>query len=213
MINNEEINNRCLDKSCLLSVVTKTFVWGVLFVSLLFISCDNRKKTVAPPIKERDSLPVLATYDVNTLISDSGIIRFRMKTPEWLIYDRRRPSYWSFKKGIYVEQFDSTFHVSASIKSDTAYFYDQQKLWRLIGHVAIRNRKGEKFNTSELYWNQSLRKVYSSKFIRIELLDRIITGHGFESNQEMTVWKIHSMSGIFYINPHPVDTTKTTPVK
>jgi LPS export ABC transporter protein LptC len=188
-------------------------LWGMILAFVLLSSCDNRKTTFASAIKERDSLPVLATYDVNTLISDSGIIRFRMKTPEWLIYDRRRPSYWAFKKGIHVEQFDTLLHITASIKADTAYFYDQEKLWKLRGHVAIKNRKGEKFNTQELYWNQSTQKVYSDKFIRIELLDRIITGRGFQSNQEMTTWKIHDMAGVFYVNAHPADTTKAEPVK
>lgn len=196
-----------------MKTIFMTFAWGLIIVIVLFTSCDNRKKVFAPAITMRDSLAVMTTYDVNTLISDSGIIRFRMKAPLWLIYDKRHPSFWAFEKGFYVEQFDSLFHISASIKSDTAYFYDQERLWRLRGHVAIRNRKGEKFNTSELYWNQFTQKVYSDKFIRIELLDKIVTGHGFESNQEFTVWKIHNTAGVFYVSPHAADTTKTVPVK
>jgi LPS export ABC transporter protein LptC len=193
--------------------LSRRMAWGLVIIILLFASCDKRKKTLAHAITMRDSMPVMTTYDVNTLISDSGIIRFRMKAPIWMIYDRRHPSFWSFEKGIYVEQFDSLLHINASIKADTAYFYDQERLWRLIGHVAIKNRKGEKFNTKELFWNQFTQKVYSDKFIRIELLDKIITGYGFESNQEFTVWKIHNTAGIFYVSTHPADTTKAEPVK
>lgn len=38
------------------------------------------------------------------------------------MYDRKRPSYWAFEKGVYLEQFDSLFNVDASIKADTLIF-------------------------------------------------------------------------------------------
>ena len=38
------------------------------------------------------------------------------------------------------------------------------------------------------------------EFIRIEQPDRIITGHGFESNQQMTVYTIRKPEGIFYVD-------------
>lgn len=191
---------------------THLLVWGLLIL-LVLVSCDVKKKKFVKAIQNRDSMPVLATYDVNSLISDSGIIRFRLKAKEWLIYDRRHPSKWAFEKGFYVEQFDSAMNIEANIKCDTAYFFDQEKLWHLIGHVAIKNRQGEHFNTQELFWNQSSQKIYTEKFISAELVDRIIKGHGFESNQQMTVWRIKNISGIFYVNPAPKDTTKAEPIK
>ena len=64
----------------------------------------------------------------------------------------------------------------------------------------IKNRKGERFNTELLYWNQATEKVYSDRFIRIEQPDRIITGYGFDSNQQMTIYQIRNMGGIFYVD-------------
>ena len=114
---------------------------------------------------------------------------------------------------MYLEQFDSGHHVEASIKADTAYYFDKQKLWKLIGNVDIENRKGEKFNTELLYWNQATERIYSDKFIRIEQPDRIVTGHGFDSNQQMTAWEIHNMEGIFYIDDEDAQTTPTDTIK
>ena len=125
---------------------------------VLLSSCSGKKKQLAEAIKERDSLPLMDTRGVTTLISDSGVTRYRIKTDEWLIYDKKRPSYWAFEKGVYLEKFDSLLHVDASIKADTAYYYDKQKLWKLSGHVAIKNQKGDKFNTEVLYWNEATQK-------------------------------------------------------
>lgn len=175
---------------------------------LSFSSCDGKAKAIGDAITERDSLPMMQTMGVTTLISDSGVTRYRVNTEEWLVFDRKKPSYWAFEKGVYVEQFDSIFNIEASIKADTAYYYDKERLWKLIGNVDIQNRKGERFNTELLYWNEATQKVYSDKFIRIEQPDRIITGHGFDSNQQMTVYVIRNIEGIFYVED---DAKKTQP--
>ena len=106
---------------------------------------------MADAITERDSLPVMDTRGVTTLISDSGVTRYRVNTEEWLIFDKKKPSYWAFEKGIYLEQFDSLFHVDASIKADTAYYYDRDRLWKLIGNVDIKSLKGDHVSTELLY--------------------------------------------------------------
>lgn len=166
-------------------------------------------------ITERDSLPVMDTRGVTTLVSDSGVTRYRIVTEEWLVFDRKNPPYWAFEKGVYLEKFDSLFQVEASIKSDTAYYYNKEGLWKLIGHVDIKNQKGEKFNTELLYWDQNKQRVYSGEIIRIEQPDRIITGHGFESNQQMTVYTIHKPEGIFYVDEGAtaVDSVQTDTIR
>ncbi len=158
-------------------------------------ACSKEKQPMAKAIKDRNKLPLMATYGMTTLISDSGITQYRIKAREWLVYDKVIHPYWAFNKGIYLEKFDSTYHVTASIKADTATYLTVQKIWRLKGHVKIKNIKGDKFTTSELFWNQNTQKVFSKKFIRIEQKDKVITGHGFESNQELTVYTIHKTVG------------------
>lgn len=177
-----------------------TIFLGIIVMLLLFSSCGGKKKDMGEAITERDSLPMMETDGVVTYVSDSGVTRYRVDTEEWLVFDRKKPSYWAFEKGVYLEQFDSLMNVDASIKADTAYYFDKQKLWKLIGHVDIKNRKGERFNTELLYWNQATEKVYSDRFIRIEQPDRIITGHGFDSNQQMTIYEIKNIEGIFYVD-------------
>ncbi len=177
----------------------------VIVMLFLFPSCSDKKEKLGEAILERDSLPGMRTLGVNTLISDSGVIRYRLEAEEWEIYDKKTPSYWSFEKGVYLEQFDSLQHVEAIIKADTAYYYDSQKLWELRGDVFIRNQKGERFNTERLYWNQRQEKVYSDQFIRIQQTENIITGYGFESNQQLTKYIIHNSGGVFPIEPSKQD--------
>lgn len=187
---------------------------GAMVVLLLLSSCSGNKKVLGKAITERDSLPIMDTRGVTTLVSDSGITRYRINTELWQMFDRKDPSYWAFEKGIYLEKFDSLLQVEASIESDTAYFYDKKKLWKLMGNVHVQNLKGEKFDTELLYWDQNQKKVYSDKRVRIEQPDQIIYAWGFESNEQMTKYKFFKTDGIFYVDEQqqPDDTLKTDSV-
>ena len=66
-------SNSLLNKS--LSI---TIVFGTIVMLLLFSSCGGRNKAMADAITERDSLPVMDTRGVTTLISDSGVTRYRV---------------------------------------------------------------------------------------------------------------------------------------
>ena len=97
-------------------------------VMFLFVpACGSKEKPTAAAVKEGDSLPDMRTTGVTTLVSDSGMIRYKIITAEWLIYSHRNPPFWAFEKGIYLEKFDSLFHVDASIKADTALLLRAQE--------------------------------------------------------------------------------------
>ncbi len=176
-------------------------IWATVML-LLFPSCSNEKENLAPAIHEKDSLPTLKNIGTSSLISDSGLIRYRIITEEWLIYDKKNPPYWAFEKGLFIEKFDEKFHVDASIMADTAYYYNIKKLWELRGHVSIRNLKGERFNTELLFWDQNMGEVYSSKYMRIQQKDKILTGIGFKSNQQFTDYIIYNSTGILPVVEH-----------
>ena len=145
------------------------------------------------------TLPLMHTENANTLISDSGVTRYRLVAKIWDIYDRQ-DSYWYFPEGIYAEKFDSIFKPEGSIEADTAYFYDRKSLWHLIGNVKAMNLQKEKFETEELFWDEKIGKIYSNKPIRIEQTDKVILGEGFESNQSMTNYDIFKTYAVIYVN-------------
>lgn len=146
-------------------------------------------------------VPMVHTEDITTLISDSGITRYRIIAKVFDIFVDSVPEpYWYFPKGIYVEKFDSVFNVEGSITADTAYrYYERQKLWRAIGNVKVVNFAGEKFETSELFWSEKEKRIYTDKFITVERKGQIHMGYGLESNQEVTNWHILNHSGTYDI--------------
>ena len=164
-------------------------------------------------ITNRDSVPIMVTRDVSTYVSDSGVVRYKIITEEWKVFDRLDPSRWTFEKGIYLEKFDNKLAIEAVITADTAYYYDKKELWELRGNVHIENEQDEQFDTQLLFWDQKAKRVYSDQYIRIRQQKRVITGTGFTSNQELTNYTIKQTQGIFPIKEEPRQPADTIAVE
>ncbi|MDR1556368.1 MAG: LPS export ABC transporter periplasmic protein LptC [Tannerellaceae bacterium] len=185
-----------------------TILWVVVMSLFFSVSCSGDPKETVEVVFDPEQTYTMKTTEVSTLVSDSGITRYRANAREWLVFGKANEPYWYFPKGIYLEQFDTLFQVKASMKADTAYYYEKQELWKGVGNVEMKSLDNEYFTTSLIFWDQKSQKIYSDKYIRIEQQDKVITGVGFESNQSMTEYKIFNTTGIFPINETPGDTTQ-----
>ncbi|MDE6695915.1 MAG: LPS export ABC transporter periplasmic protein LptC [Muribaculaceae bacterium] len=174
-------------------------VIAVALMSLLPGCKDDGKLGVASRIDPK-KMPTMSTVDVSTLISDSGITQYKIVSPLWNVYDEVDTPYWNFPKGIYLQKYDRKFNVIASVAADSAKYFRMLNLWKLDGNVELKKEPGELFLTQQLFWDQRRNRLYSDSFIHIETPDRMLEGHGFESNDRLTKYTIRRPTGIF-----PVD--------
>ncbi len=174
----------------------------VLLLLLCMMAYGCRQKETrhrAAAISDRAAMPVLEGYDVTTLISDSGITRYRITTKKWLVFDKADTPYWEFPEGIYLEKFNMELKEDASIEADYAYYNEPAQRWTLKGNVHAMNLEGEYFETPLLYWDQKTESVYSDSSIVITRQASIIKGIGFQSNQELNKYTIKQPTGVFPI--------------
>lgn len=140
-------------------------------------------------------MPDMDVTDVSTVISDSGVTRYRISAPRWLVYNKAKAPYWLFPQGLKLENFDENLHVYASIRANYARYDANNQIWRLQGDVEAMNTQGEIFKTPVLFWNQYHQTVYSDTVIDIITHGSTLHGHGFVSNQELTKYTIQSPTG------------------
>ncbi len=172
-----------------------------IFVSaMLLAACQEGREHTAPAVNPRDSVSMMVSYGVNTLISDSGMMKYRIVAECWEVNQAKDPSRWIFEKGLFLEQFDEKFHVEAYIQCDTAYYFDKKKLWELRGRVRIRTIDGLRFASEELYWDQNKHELYSHKYSRLITPDREMEGTYFLSDERMTHYNITNSKGSFVKN-------------
>jgi LPS export ABC transporter protein LptC len=158
-----------------------------------------RKKGVklrAEAVTNRAEMAALEATDVMTIVSDSGVTRYRITTPLWRVYDKADTPYWEFPDGIYLEKFGLDLSSDATIEADYAHYNERQQLWKLRGNVKAVNLEGEQFETPLLFWDQKEETVYSDSSIVITREASIIKGIGFRSNQSMTQYTILRPTGV-----------------
>ena len=164
---------------------------------ILLVACSEQQSHTAPAVHDRDSASMMVSYGVNTLISDSGVIKYRIVTERWDVNTVKNPPRWTFEKGIFMEQFDPQFHIEGYIQADSAWYYDQQKLWELRGRVYIRNVNGLVFRSEELFWDGIRHEFYSHKFSRVVTPERTMEGTYFRSDEHMAHYEVTNSVGSF----------------
>jgi lipopolysaccharide export system protein LptC len=183
----------------------------ILSTLLFFVSCEEQHEHTAPAIHARDSVAVMTSYGVNTLISDSGVAKYRIVTEEWEINTNLHPSRWLFTKGVFLEQFDEKFHVQSYIQCDTAYYYDQIKLWELRSRVRILTKDGIRFASQQLFWDENKHELYSHTFSKLVTKERTLQGSFFRSDEKMTKYIVTNTRGSFEKNDFTSDDNASGP--
>ena len=91
----------------------RTFcVWVFLVAALsVLLSCKEERKIDVLGGIDLKNTPTMKTENVYTLISDSGITQYRIKSPIWYVYDEIDTPVWRFPKGLFLEKFDKQFKV------------------------------------------------------------------------------------------------------
>ena len=180
--------------------ITKRIMQMVLLVLIgtIIIGCKRRDVRLrADAIADRASAAVLEANDVTTIISDSGIIRYRIKAKTWKVFDKADTPYWEFPDGIYLEKFNTDLEADATVEANYAHYNEPEQLWTLRGDVKALNLEGEQFETPLLYWEQKTESIYSDSAIVITREASIIKGVGFRSNQSLTQYTILRPTGVF----------------
>lgn len=170
---------------------------AIVAAHMVMTACEQAQEHTAPAVHDRDSASMMISYGVNTLISDSGVIKYKIVTERWDVNTVKNPTRWTFEKGVFFEQFDQQFHVEAYVQADTAWYFDQQKLWKLRGRVRIRNINGLIYESEELYWDGLKHELYSNVFSKVTTPERTMQGTYFRSDEHMRHYIVSNSKGSF----------------
>lgn len=172
----------------------------------LLASCGKEATPKSEKIEKRDSMPVLVTHGVSKLISDSGVVRYKIISEEWRVYDKTNPPRQEFMQGVILERFDAKFKVNLFVTADTAICYNNN-LWELRGRVFVKNYEtATTFRTEELFWNMSEHRFYNKRYMYIRTPDREIESDSFSANEQLTKYDVRQSRG-FMPRPHEKSST------
>ncbi len=174
-------------------------VVACLLLLSLSAACEGDKEHFAEGVVSEDAEAFMRSKGVSSLISDSGVLRYRLVAEEWDIFTNTEPSTWVFRKGLLMQRFDERFQIDLYVLADTAYLHEQ-RTWELRGRVLVRNMAGTIFKTEELFWDMADHEMWNNTYMHIVTPDRELEGTDFRSNEQMTDYYVTNSVGNFPVS-------------
>lgn len=165
----------------------------VLLLTLAtLVSCTEAVKKEKADIEVIDfsQMPSMVGDSVNTLVSESGIVIYRMEAPKLAIYDNVDTPYWDFPEGLHIITYTEDGKEEGDIRSDFAIYHVQTELWELRKSVEAKNDEDKTIETELLYWNQKTELIYTDAFVKVTEDGLLTKGYGFESDQNFENWTL-----------------------
>lgn len=104
-----------------------------------------------------------------------------------------------FPDGLLVK-FYQELNLISVLKAKYAENDDAKQMIIVSGDVYMENHKHEILQTPSLTWNMQTKKVYTDQAIKIKTPDHIISGIGFNADEDFSNYTIHRVTGIVSVS-------------
>jgi len=170
------------------------FVTGSLFLlAFLSSSCEERiKPTVLEDVKRKE-LPTHESWNTTITFSDSGIIKAVLHVGHLAKYENERTTV--LDGGVKVDFFNIRGEHTSVLTASGGKVDDHTHDFEAIGNVLVVSDSGTTLQTERLFWNNASRSVRTEEFVKIVSPKEEIQGHGFESDENLTNYKIFRVTG------------------
>ena len=168
----------------------------LLFIgtAMLFFACENKIEQVKA-FSMTDDMPILEASNFETMVTDSGVIRYFLKASKLLRFENDREAYFEFPEGIELIKYDENKEIISSITANYAKQFERDKRWEVKNNVIATNAQGDTLKTEQLFYAELEGIIYTDEFVRIIRPGQNITGTGFKSDQTLQNWRILQPKG------------------
>jgi len=172
---------------------------------MLFVSaCENSLNDIQKIASKEEDKPISRSTGVDVIYSDSAKVKAHMTTPLMIEYNDIAKPYTEMPKGVKIVFFDENLGEKGSITSDYATRRDKENIIEFRKNVVASNTQGETFKSEELIYDQTTKKLYSTKPVQITMSNgNVMNGTGFNSNESLYPWHIDQATGTFPVTEKP----------
>lgn len=172
----------------------------VMGTAILFFACENNEIDKIQAFSSPENLPVMEANNFETLKTDSGVIRYRLKAQRFVQFEIDGKSHWEFPLGVHIEEYNTDSEITSTLRADYAKYFPKEDKWEAKNNIVITNVKGDSLKTEHLFLEEKTGKIHTDQFVKIVSADKIITGVGLVSDQNMQNWRIKNPKGTIYVS-------------
>lgn len=181
---------------------SKLYILPILLVVLLgatLPSCKNEQEDIND-IVTKYHVDEDKAEDVTIIYSEEGITKVRLFAKVFIKKEASKPPYTEMKEGLKLEFYNDSLKVVSTLTARYGRYYEDQGNVIIRDSVVVVNEKGEELHTEELIWNQTIRQIFTEKFVRINTPTQIMYGQGLEANEDFSWYRIKKPTGIVQVD-------------
>lgn len=168
----------------------------ILFIILIITALSGCEDKFAPPktdISTQDK-PDQESWGSSVSFSDSGNV-VAILNAQYMAHFAGK-GYILIDSGAQVD-FYKNGEIVSTLTGKHGMVLDSTKDIEIEDSVVVVNKEGSILKTDKLFWNNKEQRVYSDQFVSIKTPTEEIQGIGFESDQNLTNYKIYKVTGTF----------------
>jgi LPS export ABC transporter protein LptC len=138
--------------------------------------------------------------EVEAFYSDFGKVKAHLQAPVMNHVDDAKNPYTELPSGLHLTFFADSLKSQSELTAGYGISYDKSDQMIARNNVVVTNIYGERLESEELVWDQKTEKISSEKFVKITTRDEVIFGDGFESNDDLSNYKIKKIRGTISVS-------------
>lgn len=180
----------------------KSFALAGILLSAFFLSCKNDPQEIDALINKNTKED--KAEDVTIIYSEDGKVKVRMFATEFIHNEISKPPYAEMRKGLKLEFMSDSLEVESTLTARYGRYYEDKGNVLIRDSVVFINELGDTLRTEELIWSQSIRKIFTEKYVRINTPDQVMYGEGLEANEDFSWYRILRPKGVVKVNKEEV---------
>lgn len=173
--------------------ITRLLLWAGCFV---LIACENDYAVIQD--LQRKKLTVDEVKNVESYISQAGKVKAKLTSPFMLRFYDSVPRV-EFPNSLHVDFYNDSMVIESYLNAKKGYYYEQQSRVILTDSVVVISINGDTLKTKELFWEQTLHKLFTNSDVEIRQKTKTIYGKGFESDEQLKNFRIDSVKGVLLV--------------
>ncbi len=120
--------------------------------------------------------------DFTTMESDSGVVKWVLKSPVARIYNAQKLLVTDDPR---IEFFNEEGHLASVLTADKGEYNQVTHDLTAIGNVVVTSQEGYTLETETLIWVEKLGEIHSEDFVSFTKGNDVLTGYGLQSDPEL----------------------------
>lgn len=158
----------------------------------LLTGCEEKVKPTVAPVTAAE-IPSQESWNSTVTFTDSARIRAVLWSGHIAVFTARE--YTLLSDSVRVDFFDELEQHTSTLTARRGRVNDRTRDFEAYENVVVVSDSGTVLKTDRLFWTNATRTIHTDAFVDITSPTEQIRGHGMESDQSLTHYRIFRVTG------------------